>query len=90
MVYAMNLHIDKAGRLVLPKSVRSQFGITPDTPLELIQSADGILLRPVAERPSMQLVDGLWVHQGVCTTKVEWNSIVDDIREERAESAWAP
>ena len=50
----MNLHIDKAGRLVLPKSVRSQLGITPQTALELVQSADGILLRRVAERPSVQ------------------------------------
>lgn len=86
----MNLHIDKAGRLVLPKSIRTQFGITPDTPLELVQSADGILLRPVAERPSMQQVDGLWVHQGACTASVDWSSIVDDVREGRAESGWAP
>lgn len=59
------LRIDKAGRLVLPKTVRSQFGITPDTVLELTQSADGILLRRVAERPSMREFDGLWVHQGI-------------------------
>ncbi|MCK6421960.1 MAG: AbrB/MazE/SpoVT family DNA-binding domain-containing protein [Aquabacterium sp.] len=45
----MKLRIDKAGCLVLPKSVRSQLGITPETTLELVQSADGILLRRVVK-----------------------------------------
>lgn len=45
----MKLRIDKAGRLVLPKSVRSQLDITPETSLELVQSADGILLRRVVK-----------------------------------------
>jgi AbrB family looped-hinge helix DNA binding protein len=55
----MSLRVDKAGRLVRPKSVRSRLGITPDTTLELVHRADGVLLRRVAERPSMQQVDGL-------------------------------
>ncbi len=86
----MNLRIDKAGRLVLPKSVRSQLGITPETSLELIHSADGVLLRRVAERPSMQQVDGLWVHQGICTAKTDWAAVIDSVRNERADGAWAP
>jgi AbrB family looped-hinge helix DNA binding protein len=85
----MNLRIDKAGRLVLPKSVRSQWGITPDTALELVHSADGILLRRVAERPSMQQVDGLWVHQGTSTANADWAAVIDNVREERVDSAWA-
>ena len=91
---AMNLRIDRAGRLVLPKSVRSQLGITPETALELVQRADGILLRRVAERPSMQQVDGLWVHQGTScastdnATNADWAAVVDSVRDERAESAW--
>ena len=85
----MNLRIDKAGRLVLPKSVRSQLGITPETALELVQSADGVLLRRVAERPSMQQVDGLWVHQGICTANTDWAGVIDSVRNERADSAWA-
>jgi AbrB family looped-hinge helix DNA binding protein len=89
----MNLRIDKAGRLVLPKSVRLQLGITPETALELIQSAGGVLLRRVAERPSMQLVDGLWVHQGTANasaTTADWAAVVDSVRNERADSAWTP
>lgn len=88
--HGMNLHIDKAGRLVLPKSVRSQMGITPETALELVHSADGILLRRVAERPSMQQVDGLWVHQGTSNANADWAAVIDSVRDERADSAWAP
>ena len=84
----MNVRIDKAGRLVLPKSVRSQLGITPETALELIQSADGVLLRRVAERPSMQQVEGLWVHQGTSTANADWGEAIDSVRNERADSAW--
>ncbi len=86
----MNIRIDKAGRLVLPKSVRSQLGITPETALELVQSADGVLLRRVDQRPSMKQVDGLWVHQGICTANTDWAGVIDSVRHERADSAWAP
>ena len=90
ILHGMNVHIDKAGRLVLPKSVRSQLGITPDTALELVSSAEGILLRRVAERPAMQQVDGLWVHQGTSTANAGWAGVIDSVRNERADSAWAP
>ena len=93
----MNLRIDRAGRLVLPKSIRSQLGITPETSLELIPRADGVLLRRVADRPSMQQVDGLWVHLGVSantgnanagTASPDWAAVIEDVRNERADNAW--
>jgi AbrB family looped-hinge helix DNA binding protein len=87
-VDGMNVHVDKAGRLVLPKAVRQQLGITPDTTLELVPGPDGVLLRRVAEEPSMRLVDGLWVHQGVASPTADWNRIVDSVRDERDASAW--
>jgi AbrB family looped-hinge helix DNA binding protein len=84
----MQVHIDKAGRLVLPKSVRQQLGLTPDTALEVVPSPEGVLLRRVVERPSMRQVDGLWVHQGVAAATADWSSIVESLRDERADSAW--
>lgn len=75
---------------MLPKSVRSQLGITPETALELVPSADGVLLRRVADRASMQQVDGLWVHQGANTANTDWAAVIDSLRDERADSAWAP
>lgn len=37
--------IDSLGRIVLPKELRSTFGITPDTPLEILTDNGMILLR---------------------------------------------
>ena len=37
--------IDNLGRVVLPKELRSAYGITPDTPLEIFTEGDAILLR---------------------------------------------
>jgi AbrB family looped-hinge helix DNA binding protein len=87
---AMNLHIDKAGRIVLPKAIRQQLGITPDSPLELVPSADGVLLRRVADKPMMRQIDGVWVHQGAstATADADWSNIVDSSREERAIGVW--
>ncbi len=84
----MQVHVDKAGRLVLPKNIRQQLGITPDTTLELVPGTDGVLLRRVADVPSMRLVDGLWVHQGAAQPNVDWNRIVDSVRDERDAGAW--
>ena len=84
----MQVHIDKAGRLVLPKAVRQQLGLTPDTALELVPGPDGVLLRPITEKPSMRQVDGLWVHQGVASPTADWSRVVDSVRDERADGAW--
>ena len=38
-------HMDSRGRVVLPKELRRTFGITADTPLEILTEGDAILLR---------------------------------------------
>jgi AbrB family looped-hinge helix DNA binding protein len=83
----MRVRVDKVGRLVLPKAIRQQLDISPDTALELILSPDGVLLRKVAEAASLRRVDGLWVHQGATRPNVDWNCIVDDVRDERDTTA---
>lgn len=37
--------IDNLGRIVLPKELRTAYGITPETPLEILTEGDAILLR---------------------------------------------
>ena len=37
--------IDTLGRIVLPKELRSSYGITPETPLEIMTEGEMILLR---------------------------------------------
>ncbi len=82
----MNVRIDKSGRIVVPKPLRERLGLKPDTEFELVERADGVLLRRVEQRPSMLKVDGLWVHQGTAVPDANWARVVDDVREERSES----
>jgi hypothetical protein len=48
-----------------------------ETRLESVQGADGVLLRRVAGRPSLQRVDGPWVLQGVSTAHTDWAPVID-------------
>ena len=85
-VNGMKLRIDKAGRLVVPKSLRERLSFKPDTELEAIEQPEGVLLKRVEQQPSMVKVDGLWVHQGNAEPNANWGRIVEDVREERIES----
>ena len=82
----MELRIDKAGRVVVPKALRERLGFKPDTELEAIEQPGGVLLKRVEQRPSMVKVDGLWVHQGRAEPGANWERILEDVRQERMES----
>jgi AbrB family looped-hinge helix DNA binding protein len=86
IVYGMELRIDKAGRIVVPKPLRERLGFKPDTELEAIEQPAGVLLRRVEQRPYMVKVDGLWVHQGSAEPGANWERILEDMREGRIES----
>jgi AbrB family looped-hinge helix DNA binding protein len=82
-VIAMDLKIDKSGRIVVPKPLRERLGLKPDTALVAVEHPDGLLLKRAEQRPSMARVDGLWVHQGVAQPGANWERTVEDMREER-------
>jgi AbrB family looped-hinge helix DNA binding protein len=82
----MELRIDKAGRIVVPKPLRERLGFKPDTELEAIEQPEGVLLKRVEQRPSMVKVDGLWVHQGKPEPGANWEGFIEDVREERLQS----
>lgn len=86
IVSGMELRIDKAGRIVVPKPLRERLGFKPDTDLVAIEQPDGVLLRRVEQRPSMVKVDGLWLHQGSAEAGANWERILEEVREERVES----
>ena len=85
-INGMEVRIDKAGRIVVPKPLRERLGFKPDTELEAVERPDGVLLKPVEQRPSMVKVDGLWVHQGTSARGADWDSVLEDIREERIDA----
>jgi AbrB family looped-hinge helix DNA binding protein len=82
----MELRIDKAGRIVVPKPLRERLGFKPDTELEAIEQPEGVLLKRIEVKPSMIKVDGLWLHQGVAEPGANWDRVVEDAREERTQS----
>lgn len=61
---ARKLNIDKAGRVVIPKSLRDRLRVTPGDALEVEGDDDRITLRPV--RPKARLIKkaGIWVYHG--------------------------
>lgn len=87
MVYAiidtMNVKIDKAGRIILPKPVRDRLRLRQGSDLEIEERPDGVLLKPVDRRPSMIKVNGHWVHLGKVPKGFDWDNLIDDMRNER-------
>ena len=86
IINGMELRIDKAGRIVVPKPLRERLGFKPDTELEAVEQPEGVLLKRVKQRPSMVKVDGLWVHQGSANPGANWDRILEGVRDERIES----
>ena len=56
--------MDKAGRVILPKPVRDRFGLREGSNLEMEETPEGLVLKPVEIRPSMIKKQGRWVHTG--------------------------
>ena len=71
IINGMELRIDKAGRIVVPKPLRERLGFKPDTELEAIEQPEGVLLKRIEQRPSMVKVDGLWeIGRASCRERV--------------------
>jgi AbrB family looped-hinge helix DNA binding protein len=49
----MRTTIDKAGRVVIPSSVRERAGFTPGTQLEITVDETGVRIERVAPRPKL-------------------------------------
>ena len=79
----MNLRVDKAGRIILPKPVRDRLQLKDGSELEMEETPEGIVLKPSEHRPSMVKKDGLWVHTGKVPPGFDVVQAVRDGREDR-------
>jgi AbrB family looped-hinge helix DNA binding protein len=79
----MHVKVDQAGRIVLPKKVRDRLGLRKDSELELKESTEGIVLKPVDEGSLWRDENGWPVFHGRPIGRVDWNRLVDEMREER-------
>ena len=83
IINGMQLTVDKAGRIVLPKQVRERLRLRAGSNLELEEHPEGLVLRPVGQGPSMIKKNGVWVHLGKLPHGHDWKRILDDTRDER-------
>ena len=83
IINGMQVKIDKAGRIVLPKPVRDRLRLRQGSDLEIEERPEGLLLKPVDQRPSMIQKNGLWVHLGKLPKGLDWETLVDEVRDER-------
>jgi AbrB family looped-hinge helix DNA binding protein len=58
------LKIDRAGRIVVPNSVRKHFHLAAGALLEIEIGENAIILRPPGNEPTLVEEGGLLVHQG--------------------------
>jgi len=60
----MNVTLDKAGRVVIPKRLRQQLHLAPGGTLELESEGHSVTLRPVRPQALLKKEHGVWVYQG--------------------------
>lgn len=80
----MSITIDKAGRLVLPKSIRDRFNLVSGTELEVELEPDGVRLRVLDGGGSLRRKQGIMVHHGSQVVQLD---VVEFIRGERESRA---
>ncbi len=80
----MYVTVDRVGRVVIPKSLRTALGITPETQLELIPDGTGLRIEPVWRRQrSIDIGDGLPILgnvAGAVLTDADVHRLRDDIQ----------
>jgi len=79
----MKVTIDKAGRLVVPKEIRTKLQIRPGDELEIEAGVDSIEIRPVVAASVFQRERGLWCHRSGDGVEIDVVQEIDRVREER-------
>src|SRR5580658_6937892 len=73
--------IDKAGQVVIPKTLRERLRLGPGDTLALRSEGECITLQPVRPQAPLKKEHGIWVYQGEATN----TSIADLLDREREE-----
>jgi AbrB family looped-hinge helix DNA binding protein len=83
-IMTAKLTIDKAGRVVIPKSFRDELHLSSGDSLEIESQGDEIIIRPVREESTMFKEEGMWViRTGKPLTVEDVNAVIESGREER-------
>lgn len=77
----MQVKVDKFGRMVLPKEIRDDFDLVPGSVLDVEETPEAIVLRPVVDKEPLVIKEGVLVYTGRATGALE--DAVEKAREER-------
>ena len=61
----MQTTIDRFGRIVLPKKLRDDFNLEPGSQIQIEESGQKIILKPIHCEPNLRLKDGVLVFTGI-------------------------
>ena len=86
----MTLKIDKAGRVVLPKPVRDRFGLRAGSSLQVQETPEGVVLKPISKRPSLVRAGRFLVHTGKLPKGFDVLQAIEQDREARLQKLAGP
>jgi AbrB family looped-hinge helix DNA binding protein len=76
--------IDKAGRVVIPKTVREELRLAPGDTLTLESDGEGVTLRPMRSGSALHKEHGIWVFRsGRKLTAEETDQQLEILRQKR-------
>lgn len=77
------LTLDRAGRVLIPKTLRKELHLGPGDALQLKSEGEEITLRPVRPKALLKKEHGVWVYQGE-PTHASIPDVIDQEREKRS------
>ena len=76
--------LDKAGRVVIPKTLRDELHLEPGDSMALESEGESVTLRPVRSASPLRKVRGVWVFHGSRKiSAVATDTALQDIRAQR-------
>jgi AbrB family looped-hinge helix DNA binding protein len=75
--------LDRAGRVLIPKTLRQELHLGPGDALQLDSEGEQITLRPVRPQALLKKERGVWVYQGE-STDASIPALIDREREKRS------
>ena len=80
----MMITIDRAGRIVVPKSLRERFNLVAGAELEMVAAGDCLQLRRVDAEPALVRKKGILVHHGGTRTDLDVAAFIRAERDARS------
>ena len=81
---SITLTLDKAGRIVIPKTLRDELHLEPGDTLELESQGEKMLLHPMRTTSPLRKERGIWVFRsGKKLSAADTDKALRDIREQR-------